>query len=243
MLSSLGRTTFEDATIPVPGKSEFGMDTLTRKMTGYVGTNGANLITFVQGLAQGQVFSFGGIPFYLQTWQPDDSTPVATVMLNYKGLKTGGTPQPIVDPEIVSASGSKSANYSTENGGKGRIYRTQVIYGTGTQANVILSTQDIYTTGAIIEFTYDAAQATYRYISVGRPNGPIYSTIGFNYTPEMKTARVTTSDGTVYGLEVPIAIGPSLVPLPQMVNIGFVARPVVGSPFYECSEVVRQELL
>lgn len=242
MISSLGRTTFEDSTIPVPGKSEFGMDTLTRKMKGFVGTGGVNLIAFIASLSQGQVFSFGFIPFYLQTWQSDDDTPIATVTLNYKGLKTGGTPLPIVESEIVSASGAKSADYSTENGGKGRVYRTGVVYGTGTQANVIAATQEIYTTGAVMEFTYDAAQSSYRYISVGKPNGPRYSSIDIAHSPQIKTARVTTSDGFVYGLSVPISIGPSLQPSPESVNVGFISRPVIGSPYWECSEIVRQEL-
>lgn len=235
-LSALGRTTFEDANIPVPGKSEFGMDTLTRKMTGYVG----GLASFVSSLAQGQTFNFGGALFYLQTWQPDEGTPVSSVMLNYKGVK--GTPLPIIESEIISASGAKSADYTSENSGKGRIYRQNVVYGTGTQSNVIVATQDIYTTGAQIEFTYDAAQSTYRYINVGKPTGPRYSALDITHTPKIKTARVTTADGASYGILAPIALGPSLVPAPRLVVAGFASRPVVGSPYYECQDTVRQEL-
>lgn len=238
MLSSLGDTTFRDATIPVPGKSEFGMDTLTRKMEGFVGENGANLIGFIQGLNQGDTFLFGTVLFYLQTWQSDDATPIANVTLIYKGLKPGGTPEPDIQTQIVASSGGTSADYSAFNDGIGIPYRKEPF---GDPASPTLI--NIYTTSAVLEFTYDAAQSTYRYITTGKPSGPRYEHIDIEFTPTIKEGRMRVANGETYGFIGDVTLAAAKIPVPQERVIGFVSRHVIGSPFWECEDTVRVELV
>lgn len=245
MVSALGRTTFEDASIPVPGKSEFGMDTLTRKMTGYVG----DLVAFIASLHQGDTFNFNGILFYLQTWNPDDATPVSTVTLGYKGLASGGTPTPDVQTEIVSATGSTSSSFSDENAGLGRAYRQDLLW---TLTNAIPSDsldsgivgtgkRTRYTTGATMQFTYAAVQSRYRYVRVGKPNGPIYTNIDIPAPPILlDQVRIVLSDGAVYGREKITEF--ELHPVGKARVISFSSSHVIGSPFWECEDVVRYQL-
>ena len=254
MLATLGDTTFRDRHIPVPGKSEFGMDTLVRHVEGFVGEDGENLQAYIESLEQGQTFSFGNVLFYLQTWSTDDGTSLATVTLNYKGLKPGGTPEPDIQTEIAPASGSISADWSTENGGLGRIYRTEPVtilqYGPPDPipgegeviTDRVIVKRDVYASGATREFTYDAIQTTYRYITEGRPAAPRYFTVDIPRIPVIKKSRITISDGSVYGTNAP---GAALVDLePSVLNrvVGFTSRHVIGSPYYECEDTVRREL-
>lgn len=245
MLAALGRTTFEDAFVPVPGKNEFGMDTLSRTMKGYVG----DLATFITGLRQGQTFDFAESLFYLQSWQPSNSTPESSVDLLYKGLVTGGTPIPDVQTEIVPASGSISASYPDENNGSGRHYKTIVLWRyqfTAPDLETVTSdepvgTRPVYTTGVTMEFTYDAVQTVYRYVMVGKPSRPRYFQVDIPRVPTIKRSRITTADGSVYGNNAPAAFA-DLVPTVQNKVVGFTAKNVIGSPYYECIDVVRREL-
>lgn len=238
MLSALGRTTFEDASIPVPGKSEFGMDTLVREVEGYVGENGENLIAYIASLNQGDTYLFGDTVFYLQTWSPGNSTPVASVTLNYKGLKPGGTPEPDIETQIVAATGGTSADFSAFNDGIGVAYRKEP-FGDPESPTLI----NIYTTSATLEFTYNAAQSTYSYITTGKPSGPRFEHIDIEYTPVIKTGRTRVANGEVFGFEGPIAVGPAVQPVPRETVIGFTSKHVIGSPFWECQDVVRMELV
>lgn len=259
MLSALGRTTFEDASVPVPGKSEFGMDTLTREMEGYVGENGALLKAFVQGLNQGDTYLFGDILFYLQTWQSNNVTPIATVTLNYKGLEPGGTPEPDAKNEMVSAVGSTSQSFSGENFGLGRAYRRDLVWTVGTNAPTGTTPEDIYgisvayyrtryTTGATMQFTYRAVQTTYRYITIGRPIGPRFSVVALPhnpdgtliYNPVLDQVRIVLSDGQIYGRQ---EIGNfELTPAGTERAISHESQNVIGSPYFECTDIVRFQL-
>lgn len=241
-LATLGRAGFEDSTIPVAGKSEWGMDTLMRRMTGYIG----NLEAYLATLSQGLTYNFLGTLFYLQSWQPDDSTPVATVQLNYKGLR-GGTPVPDVQREIVAAKGNISRDYTEENDGKGRPYRKEVLwrfqYVTPSGAEFDdeqIGERDVYAAGATMEFTYKAVETRYRYVRVGEPSGPRYHTVGINYTQTIEDARITTSDGAVFGYDRALFF--NLVPVQIQRDVGFTSHHVIGSPFWECEDSVRLEL-
>ena len=90
MILTTGTAEFDDISLPAAGKSEFGMDTLTRKTSG----ERSLLPAYLASLAQGQVFEFNGVDFFLQSWDPNDATPWASVALYYKGL-VAGVPAPV----------------------------------------------------------------------------------------------------------------------------------------------------
>lgn len=236
----LGRCGFEDCNIPVAGKSEWGMDTLTRKMKGHVSL----LSTFMQSLTQGQMYVDAGSNFYLQTFEPDDATPVATVTLVYKGLRYG-TPIPDVQSSVVSSVGSTSADYSAENSGKGRIYKTiplwhfSYVEPTGFEEDVENGSRKVYTTGATMEFNYKAAETKYRYVQSGRPTGARYSVTDIVADPSFRRVRIVTSDGSIYGIERQVFFG--LTPVASPTVVSFSSKNVIGTPFYECEDVIRLE--
>lgn len=240
-LITLGSGSFTDLYTPAKGKNEWGMDTLRRKVSGARSLLEAYLLS----LAQGQVYQ----DYFLQSWEPDDSPDVASVTLLYKGLATGGTPTPDIQTEIAPATGSISKSYAGENGGRGRVYQVKpilkielgVFVGLGEE-NTILFDKDIYATGVTMEFTYDAVQTVYRYIKTGKPVAPTYFAVDIPRIPVIKRARYTTSDGTIYGINAPSAITIDLTP--DILNrvVSFSANHVIGTPFYECQDVVRREL-
>ena len=100
-----GDYAFEDEFEPVPGKSEWGMDTLTRVMAG----GQPNLVAFMEGLSQGQSYTFNGNVYYLQTWQPDGGQVYPRVTMNYLGL-VGGIPAPKASGGMIEQTISLSAS-------------------------------------------------------------------------------------------------------------------------------------
>jgi hypothetical protein len=238
-LAILGRATFEDLYEPAKGKSEWGMDTLTRKMSGARSL----LDAFIATLAQGQIFE----GYYLQTWEPDDNPDIATVTLNYKGLLTNGTPVPDAQTEIVLSKGVRSADYSSENDGKGRLYATGVLgqFGTATPGpgeygTMVQWTFQKFCTSAVMEFTYRTAQTRYRYISIGRSSAPRYSTVNFPFDPQIINRRIVTSDGSTFGADFEVRFG--LTPVENEQVVSYSSRQVIGTPFFECEDTVRIEL-
>lgn len=240
-LALLGNCGFEEAAIPLKGKSEWGLDTLTRKMKGARSLAKA----FIATLAQGQAFE----GYNLQTWEADDDPQVAIITLNYKGLQTGGTPAPDVRRQVVSAAGQTSKDFSGENDGKGRIYKKVPIWayhyaapepGTGAFADMVVGQRDVYTTGATMEFNYKAMEAEFRYVTIGDLAIPQHSTVETAFTPFPITARIVTSDGAKYGLERMASL--ELTPVTIDRVVAFESRHVIGTPFYECTDVVRREL-
>jgi hypothetical protein len=256
----VGDCTFSDAAIPAAGKSEFGIDTLTRKLSGHR----TLLAAFLATLAQGQTYAFNGINFYLQTWEPDENIPTATVSLQYKGLRS---PPPVdIQTEFVTAAGSVAASFLLENPdpfnsgiGKGRAYgrremfRSATIPGFYTADYVVpfaggyIGYKKVYATGATMEFTYIACQSSYRYVTVGKRGAPAHNVIDINYTPVIKRARIIVSDGTLYGANMATSFdfgrGQPSAPAQLDVVISFTSKNVIGSPYYECIDVVRRELL
>lgn len=246
-LATLGNCGFDDVFTPAKGKTEWGMDSLTRRMVGARSL----LEAFLATLAQGQVYPPNATPgtgYFLQSWEPDDNSQVATVTLNYKGLEPGGTPEPIAKSEVSPAAGAISKNYTSENSGLGRLYKTvplwkyQFIAPTGITVDEVVSTRPVYTTGATMEFTYDAVQTVYRYISVGKPIAPRYYVVDIPRIPVVKKSRISTADGSIYGTNAPVALTTDLTPIVLNRVVGFSSEPVIGSPYYECQDVVRREL-
>jgi len=82
---------FEDKVLPVASKSDWGIDTLTRQLTGAQ----PGLIDYINALSVGDTTSYNGQTFYLQSWSDDKDQTYPTVTLNYKGL-FDGIPEPII---------------------------------------------------------------------------------------------------------------------------------------------------
>lgn len=246
MLTALGRTTFEDSFIPVPNKNEFGMDTLSRRVEGYAG----GLVDYIRSLRQGQTYEFDGILFYLQTWNPGNSTPVASVDLHYKGLTPGGTPEVDVQRRFVSAIGRTSQDYSDEGTplGVGRLYGTGVFASIGenipiegTIGTSIAWSKKFYALSAFMEFEYIAVEAVFRYIAVGEPVAARHSSVGVNYTLVVNDARIVTSpEGTVFGRDMEGFF--DLQPSAKNRVVSFESKNVKGSPYWECQDTVMLEL-
>lgn len=248
-LSNLGSCTFLDSCVPLKGKTEWGMDTLTRKLVGARSLAEA----FIATLAQGQTYPTGSTnPYYLQTWDADDNPNVCNLTLNYKGLVTGGTPTPLQETEIVTVIGKTTADYSTEGatveapGGLGRYYRKDLIWsmespaGPGDNGRSFKGFRDRYAVSAAMEFMYKAPQTIYRYIKVGRPVAASYNSIGFSYTMIIEKARITLSDGTTYeGRDQETFF--DLTPVARAKVVSFQCKPIIGSPFWECSDCIRLE--
>jgi len=82
---------FEDKVLPVASKSDWGIDTLTRQLSGAQ----PGLIDYINALSVGDTTSYNGQTFYLQSWSDDKDQTYPTVTLNYKGL-FDGLPDPII---------------------------------------------------------------------------------------------------------------------------------------------------
>lgn len=242
MNALLGNCGFLDVCLPVKGKSEWGMDTLARKMVGARSLAEA----FIAALAQGQGYQ----GYYLQSWDVDDNPNVATVTLFYKGLLTGGTPLPKGSDEIVTAVGQTNADYSDEGDpvGTGRVYRQDFFWSIFVPASGATSStsykalKDRYAVSARMEFTYNSLQTTWRYISQGQLFGPIYILPSFNFVPIIERARITVSDGTVLPRTVYWETFLELTPTVSDRVISHRSEPVIGSPYFECEDVVRRIL-
>jgi hypothetical protein len=238
MILLIGVADFDDICLPAAGKNEWGVDTLVRKMKGARSL----LSDFLSSLSQGDTYG----SYYLQTWEPDDDPVLATVTLTYKGL-FDGIPEEDVQTEIQAAAGSCSKNYLRENDGKGRVYATGVLAqfgpvapGPGEYGTTVKWTYTKYATAANMDFTYDAVQSTYRYITASKPSGPSHTTIDISLTPVVKRVRITTDTGAIYGLDMAGFF--DLAPVEILTVVGFSSKHIIGTPYYECVDVVRKEL-
>ena len=246
MILYTGNAVFEDVYTPAKGKNEWGMDTLVRQMQGSV----EELPEFIDGLAQGDEFE----GYFLQSWEPDKDPIFPTVTLLYKGLFTGGTPPPDIERSFVTAVGRTSKDYSAEplapvhpeDAGLGRLYGKDTLWsmeapaGPGDNGRSFKGVRDRYALSAIMEFTYSAVEARYRYITRGGPVAARYRTVGVSYTLIIDDARITTSDGKVFGREREAFF--ELTPLPRQRVVSFTTKNVIGTPFWECEDIVRLEL-
>lgn len=249
--SVIGSGTFLDLYTPLKGKSEWGMDTLTRK--GHIARVLAE--AFIATLEQGDPYPAGNpFPYYLQTWDVDDNPNVATITLNYKGLAFGGTPIPRQESGTTLVLGKTTKDYSGEGidpdapDGLGRFYRKDLIWsmdsppGPSDNGRAFKGYRDRYALSASMEFMYRAGQTVYRYISVGRPSRARFNNIGFSYDTEIEKARITLSDGMVYeGRAKEVFF--ELTPVARDRAVDFQTIEVVGTPFWETTDVVRRELV
>jgi hypothetical protein len=212
-----GTEEFDDICSPVEGKSDWGVDTLTRRVRGARTLLGA----YVFALAQGQVAPSNG-NFYLQSWEPDDSDPVwGNVVLQYKGFKNGTIPAPVVTPRIVEASGSSSHYFDPP-------------YDWGGDEDAV---------SAVMEYTYYAGETVYRYITNGQPVGPSYGLLQTAFVTLIKRSRITLDDGTVFGGNAPVGIVSAVTPVQAVNTVGFTASPIHGTPYWEAEDIVRGELI
>lgn len=248
-LAIIGDGTFRDSCVPLKGKTEWGMDSLTRKMTGARSLAEAFIATFAQGQA------FQG--YNLQTWDSDDNPQVATITLNYKGLLAGGTPTPRSETQIMQASGSGSVSFTTQNNGLGIVYRKKPLYRFSFQGppdsvfinpvgpefaipDAVVAARDVYTTGAQVQFLYSAVQSVYSYISQGRPAAPRYEHVLSTFEPFVIEARGITADGFPFGKDSGVFGLFNIQSIERV--IAFNVTEVIGTPYFECQDTIRKEL-
>ncbi len=209
----VGDVAFEDAMEPRAGKSDWGMDTLTRKMKG-----ASTLLTaFLGTLNQGDIYFYRGQNFYLQTWEADDDPVFSTVTLNHKGLRSG-IPAPAAVDETTIQTTSIGADISS----------LSITNADGTTAKT--ATRDI---------EFYCPQTTWRYITNGRPTAPTYSTIANGRSPIVIRSTITLDNGTRYTGNAPIGLVTALTPALIVKVLGPHDQPIFGTPYFECEDVVQ----
>lgn len=216
----IGDASYKDIAVPVPGKNDWGVDTMTRIVLG--ARNG--LVAFINTLAQGQAAPAPWAAFKLQTWSPDDSDPIwGKVTLGYKGI-LGAHPPDQKYNEVIESSGSSSAQFDPP-------------YPWGGDEDAV---------AAVMDFTYYAGQTTWRSLRT-IDNGPQYGYLGFTYGYVLKRVRYTvTGDGgsqTTFGNSAPVGIVSACTPAFQINTVGYRASPIFGTPYFECEDIVRGELV
>jgi hypothetical protein len=221
MIIYIGDASYDDLTIPSVGKSDWGMDTLTRNLAG----RRDQFQTFIASLVQGQAAPDPYAGFKLQTWDPDPSDPIwGRVQLNYKGLVGGVTPPDQAYNEIIETSGSSSHNWTTPYD-----------YGGG-----------FFAVSAVMDFTYYAGQTTYRYVRTADPGAATHSSLATTFITSLKRVHFTVSneDGstTVFGGSAPVGIVSATSPVLSVGAVGYRSSPVLGTGFFEMEDVVRAEL-
>jgi hypothetical protein len=206
-----GHIEMRDMHIPVPGKDEWGMDTLTRTVRGPASLQEQ----FIRSLRQGTAFRFANSVFYLQTWAPQDHPIFPGASMSYKGL-TNGIPGPI------------PSNSRTELVGSITATDLSVTY----HGKTIVSAQK--------EVKYIAPQTTYRYISKREPQKPSFSGVRGGSDVQVLDSRITAtfSDGTtqVFAGGAPAAVATALAGSAVVFVVGPNATPIVGTPYWEAEE-------
>ena len=213
-----GDGSFDDRYEPVSGKSEWGMDTLTRGMSGAQ----TGLVTFIQGLAQGQTYSWNGNTYYLQSWEPDNDPVFPTVTLFYKGLNDG-IPDPFVSGREMEQTSSATTNAPV----------SITFFDYESQTDVTREVMGTRTT------RYRTREATYRYIKSGRPTAPTYTTLDTAMTPIVLQSVITTDAGVSFASNAPAALATALTPS-VYTETATNCVPVFGTPFFECEDNVMQ---
>ncbi len=218
----VGNSDFDDVCAPVAGKSEWGIDTLTRTLKGAR----YKLADFIATLAQGQ--SYAG-NYFLQTWEPDDTDPVwGSVKLQYKGLLGGTIPDPVIENAIVEATGNSS-----------HLFDPPYDWAGGDEDKKAIS--------AVMDFSYYCGQTQYRYITDGQNSLGTYGSLGFGFETLIKKTRITVqtvnAGDIVFGGNAPVGIVSALTPVLSIGNINFQSHPVFGTNYFECEDTVRAELL
>lgn len=213
-----GDTTFDDVMEPRPGKSDWGIDTLQRKMKG----RQPLLAAFLATLVQGATYSYNGQLYYLQTWEPDDDNVFPTVSLNFKGLNSG-IPNPSASDETGIQTSSMGHTFSP-------AYNTGIPDANGNSS----------VTSATIDIEFYSPQTTWRYIRNGRPTFATYNTIANGREPSILRAVITDSLNRRYAGNAPVGLVSALtIPVSNKI-IGPHADPIYGTPYFECQDVVQR---
>lgn len=221
-LTYIGNADYDDIAVPVPGKSPWGIDTLTRNVAG----RRDQLSDYVDSLSQGDAAPSPYDGFKLQTWDPNDRDPAwGKVTLQYKGLINDTIPDPVIENDIIEVAGTSSHYFSTP-------------YDWGGVEDAV---------SAVMDYTYYAGQTVYRYITDGQNNLPTFVSLGFTFTFLVKRVRiVVTGDegGTViFGNTAPAGIASAVAPALVTSAIGYHTSPVFGTTLFECEDIVRAELV
>ena len=195
---------FIEVHTPIAGKSEWGMDTLTRLLRGIQ----PNEAAFAAALAQGQTYVSSGTTYYLQTWEPDNNPVHPGFTLQYKGL-IGGIPAPKAEGQTIEQSITLSA---------------------GTVSGYQSATRDI---------RYCTRSAKTRYIATSRPTSPTYG-LDVSVSPRIlySVIRATDTSGNNFvfsGANAPAALVSALTPAGGVLSF-MECSPVVGSPYFECTD-------
>lgn len=219
----IGALEFRDVVYPIPGKDDWGADTLERTVQGPASRMG----TFLKSLKQGSSFKdVNGNIYFLQSWQPIDHKCFPGAHLIYKGLINDALPDPIpftTNPEkvsILSASGLHITVGGDEEGNQ------RIIIG-GTR-----------------ELKYVSTTTTWRYISRGEPKGRKFLNVQGNVRqptiiPRGSVIYAEFEDGGSqrFAGSAPAALATALFPIHYVDVTGPNFFPIIGTPYYECEEV------
>lgn len=214
----VGNGAFEDMYEPVSGKSEWGMDTLTRVMAG----KQTSLVSFVNGLNQGDTYSYHGNTYYLQSWEPDNDPVFPKIRMEYKGL-FDGIPDPFVSGRTVEQSCSQTTADPV----------TITYWDAATQSSV---TGDVMGTRTS---RYITRESTYRYITSSRPSSPTYTALDVAMAIIYLQSEITTDVGANFASNAPAALATALFPSAYL-EYTTDTNPVFGTPFFENTDCVIQ---
>lgn len=220
-ITYVGNGAFEDTFEPVAGKSEWGMDTLTRVMAG----SQPNLVAFISALAQGQRYFWNGNNYYLQTWECDNNPVFPRVTMLYKGL-FAGIPAPFVTGMTTEQTQSASTSDPVEI----------TFWDYATQTSVTRKVSATRTTRSIVR------RSNYKYITTVRPTAPTYTALDIPYSPQVITSNIITDAGTNYSTNAPAALATALFPSAYNITTTNVVPVFVGPTpqFFECEDEVQQ---
>ena len=221
IIGSGGVGVFDDMYEPVPGKSEWGMDTLNR----LVGGIQPNLVNYMNSLAQGQTYVYNGNTFYLQTWECDNNQVFPKVQLHYKGLIAG-----IPTPRASGSQIEQSVQIAADLGAG--------VYDPGSSG----SSSSIVYTSATRHIQYITRQTVTKYIATARPTTGSYG-LDIDFTIQILNSVITgqgntlggTSSTTWSGANAPAGIVSALTPATYVLSLSE-CEPVVGSPYFECTD-------
>lgn len=213
-----GDGSFLDLFEPVSGKSEWGMDTLTRVMAGAQ----ENLVAFVETLAQGATHSFNGNTYYLQSWEPVNEQVFPKITLLYKGL-IDGIPEPFVSGRTVEQSSSQTTDTAV----------SITYFDFKAQGSV---TKDVMGTA---NRRYLTRESTYKYITSSRPTSPTYVSLDVPMDVIYLESIITTDAGVNFASNAPAALATALAPAITTATTTQ-TMPVFGTIYFENEDVVIQ---
>ena len=218
-----GDVTFQDMFLPVPYKTEWGMDGLLRVQKG-----AQSLLTaFVAGLSQGATYTFNSGTYYLQSFEPNDDPVFPEVTMHYKGLH-GGIPPPKSSGATIEQNITVAASASDDDTDAGSALGT-------------INGVDVQT--AERQIRYFTRRAETLYITTSRPTSASYGIdADVDIYVDSSVIRATDINGKNYvfsGTNAPAAIVTALTPATTVQSF-MQCNPVVGSPYFECRDVATK---